>query len=545
MKSQELKSDKNLTNKGNIKMKNILDINTRKEIIKEILGEENKARKEESYKRFEVWKNKHSKYILDALNREFSKDTVKNMRTVTSINIVKRIINSKSSIYKQKPKRIFNNASEELSAYIENIYQEALANVKLKKSNKILNLEDQALIQIVPKDGKLELITYYPHNYDVVPDDVDPEKAQAYIISSFDKETQVNALSGNTSLNSGYVYGNQKQFSDNINQIIADPDDYKLKQMRMVWWSDRYHFTTNGLGDVIDPDTNDIAGNSFDVQNVVNPIEKMPFIDIAKDKDFEYFVNTDSTLVQFCIELGVVLSDTSNINRLQGYSQAIIKSVEKPQDLQVGPHSVIHLPIDPTKPEISPDFSFVSPNPDLQSSLSLLNTFINLYLSSEGLDSKTISTDGQVKQFASGLERLLAMVDRFEASQDDFDLYESVEQKAFDLLKAWNNYLVSKTTDNAGVDYVNQTIPDDVMLEIEFAGPEAIETNQEKQGQVLALYKEGLMSKKMAIMQTQSLTEDEAENIIEDIEEEKQMAIPIKLIQQDNQQEDNNNGESN
>ena len=521
-------------------MANILDIRERKRIIDEILSEENKRRKEESYKRYEIWKSKHGKYILDALNREFSKETVKNMRTVTSVNIVRRIVNAKSSIYRHEPKRTFVNASEETANYLNELYKEAYANLKLKKSNKIYNLEDQAALQIVPKDGRLQFMAYYPHNYDVVPDEMNPEKAAVYVLSAYDKMVQLSQLDNLTSKSAGYLYGNQRRTQDYVNQQIADPDDYKLKNLRMVWWSDEFHFTTNGKGEYIDPDTG-LEVADLPADKLLNPIQINTFIDIAVDKDFEFWVDSESTLVQFCIELGVMLSDTSNINRLQGYSQAIIKSVEKPQDMQVGPHSVIHLPLDPTRSELSPDFQFVSPSPDLQSSLALLNTFINLYLSAEGLDSKVINTDGASKTYASGLERLLAMVEKFEASQDDFDLYKMIEKKAFKILIAWNNYLVGRTLDQGGVEMELQAIPEDVVLDIEFAAPQAIQTKKETEESVKLHLDMGLMSKKMAIMELMGKSEEEADQILKDIEKEKAVQVPVSFVQpqQPNLEEDN------
>lgn len=510
-------------------MANILDINERKRIIDEILSEENKSRKEDSYKRYEIWKCKHGKYIMDALNREFSAETVRNMRTVTSVNITRRIVNAKSSIYKHEPTRTFENASQELAEYLKSLYDEAHANIKLKKSNKILNLENQAAVQVVPKDGKLQFMTYYPHNYDVVPDEMNPEKGKIYILSAYDKMNQLNNTEGYTSKSYGTTYAGRKRVRDNVNQVIGDVDDYKLKNLRMVWWSDEYHFTTNGKGEFIDPETG-LETAILSNENILNPIQKLPFIDIAHDKDFQFWVDTENTLTQFNTELGVTISDISNIIRLQGYSQAIIKSVEKPQDIQVGPHSTIHLQLDPTRPELSPDFQFVSPNPDLQSSLEFLNSFINLYLSAEGLDAKTISTKGDQKTFASGLERLLAMVEKFEASQDDFDLYKMVEKKAFDLLKSWNNYLIGRTVDQGGVEMELQAIPEDVELNIDFAAPQAIQTKKETEESVKLHLEMGLMSKKMAIMELMGKSEEEAEEILEEIEQEKAVSVPVSFV---------------
>ena len=71
----------------------------RRAIINEILGEENKARKEDAKTRFEVWKDKSHKFVKAQLEQELSPETVKDMPIISSINLTKAVVREKSAIY--------------------------------------------------------------------------------------------------------------------------------------------------------------------------------------------------------------------------------------------------------------------------------------------------------------------------------------------------------------------------------------------------------------------------------------------------------------
>ena len=73
----------------------VLSLGVRKQFLDEILQEENQRRKEESIRRYEIYKQNQKRFVLQALVNEFSPKTVVSMRTLTSINLTKRIIDQK------------------------------------------------------------------------------------------------------------------------------------------------------------------------------------------------------------------------------------------------------------------------------------------------------------------------------------------------------------------------------------------------------------------------------------------------------------------
>lgn len=518
-------------------MPNILDQNVRVKIIQEIEGQENQARKEKEQKKFDIYNNNQSKYILDALTKEFSREVVKNMRTVTSINLTKRCVDELASIYKKEPQRVFLEASEQEQEQLEMLYKKSKANHKLKQANKLFKLHDQCALHIIPFQGKIDVMVLNPSQYDVIPDEKNPEEAYAYVVSSFDRYNVDVQLSEVQDLQRDTRAGDRRLNQNFTNESIADVDDYKASK-RFHFWTKEFHFVTNDKGQIINPQTNNVS-SEIDSTFLINPIGMLPFIDISINKNFQFFVRSSSDFAQFCVELGVLLSDTSNINRLQGYAQAVMSAAEKPEHLEVGPLLTLFLQLDPNRPELKPSFEFVSPSPNINSSIDLINLFINLFLSSKQLDSKTVSGSQINQSFSSGVEKFLAMVEKFEASQDDYDMFYDVEESLFKMFREWNNVLYNVPPEMGGFmpELSGTLLSPDIELEVNFTKPYLNKTDKELEESVFARIDKGLISKKKAIMALDKVNEEEATALLKEIDEEKQINIPINLVNQEETEE--------
>ncbi len=484
-----------------------MDLGYRKKIIDDINSDENKDRKKESLKRFEIYKNRHERYILKKLNEEFTEKTVREMRKVTSINIAPKIIKAQASLYQSSPIRTFGNIGDSEIESLDAHYAASKVDVQLKIANEYYKLFDQCAIYVVPMDGKLWVKPMAPHLYDVIPDEKNPEKAAVYILNVFDKQQYLNAP----------LEDNEKRLtSDGQNQDIADADDYKSALNRYVVWSNDFHFTMNGQGKILN-----------DLGEIKNDLGVLPFIDVASEKDFEFFCRYGNTVTSFAIDFGVQLSDHSNILRMQGYSQAIIAAEKEPDNLVVGPNHTLFLQMDPNS-SVAPSFSFASPSPDLSSSLETLEVQLKLLLSSQGADPKTISGTSDGTKYTSGLDRLLAMIDKFEATRGDMSLFEGKEDELKDLIIKWNNILQdADDPDIALADKLrNGQISEDCTLEVMYSPPEIIQTKAEKEDSVIKLKKEGLMTTKEAIMQIRDIDEDMAEKVLGELEKEDDLKLP-------------------
>lgn len=519
-------------------------LSVRKQIIDEILGQENKARKEEHIKRFEIYRERQKPFVEELLKQNLSEKTVSEMRKITSINLAKRIIDDIASIYKSEPTRTFQSANgqpltEDQTKQCENLYSMAGANTKFKKANKWHELHGQCAIQTIPRNGVIDIRVLAPHQYDVVPDETDPEKAAAYVINTFDKGSYLQSTSTSAArgLNNPSRNQSSNYVSDRANQSIGDQEDYQQTLMRFVWWTKDLNFVTNGKGQVI---VNDQVIMSPDFNEFMHELGELPFDDVAIDKDFEFWVRAGNGVTDFSIEFLAILSDVFNIHNMQGFAQAIIYSEKPPADMRIGPNQIIHIPLDPNK-EVQPRFEFTSPSPDMQASLSLLENFLRMFLTSKGIDPKTVSGTADTARFNSGIERLLAMIEKFDTSRDSIDLFKFKEKSVFEKMKKWSNLMQTATAPSeTTLPLVESlriaTIPDDVFVTVNYASPEMVQTKSEREDSAIKNIDAGLMSRSEAIQFIRGIDEDKALEVIKKIDAESIIIqdVPVVGEEQDN-----------
>lgn len=507
---------------------NYLAQDERKTILAEITSNtENLARKNQSLMQFEIFKKRQHTFVKEKILQEMGTDAAVNSRIISSINLTPKITNEKSKIYQKAPLRTFIGLNDAQTEHVNEIYDQAKANCKLKKANKIYALQQQACMQIVPKNGKIEFRPFYAHQYDVIPKDNDPEKADAYIISSYDKRQLYRNLFDGNSVSQNPVR-NQGHYSDGINQKIGDPDDY-LEKAIFYWWTEKYNFVTNVKGEILDPITF-IPIEKIPVSEIMNPLGELPFIDIAFDKDFEFFVREGNSTVDFTLDFSLMLSDAAEIARMQGFAQGVMSAVEEPTELKIGPRKLIFLKKSPNgTPESQPTFQFVSPSPDIAATNEMQANYLSMFLTSIDLSPKAINSSGDGdQQYSSGFDRYLAMLEKFESSQDDLDLFTYVEQKAYELVVKWNNIYSSATENGFNEDLAGTSLPEDSTIEVKFAGPEMALSETEKLDTFQAKKELGLISRIQMIMQDQGVDEKTAEKMMTTIDEQnaKDMVAP-------------------
>lgn len=475
-------------------MYNVLDLSFRRSIISEIESDENKRRKAEHQRRSDIYRGKQRGYVLSLLEKEFSKETVSEMRTCTSINLVKRIINEQASVYKSPPTRIFSALSEEQALMMDKVYDVLGVNKYLKSLNQKFKLHNQAFLQIIPKDGSLKFRCLAPHQIDVVPSSDDPEVPEIFIISGFDRTHSQIELERGDDLKQDSQY----RLGDGVNQKIADHDDFKTKRV-YAFWTKHYNFLTNEYGEIISGDT------------IENPIGMVPFVEIASEKDQQFWVDAASSVVEFNLDFSVVLSDTCNTNRLQSYAQPVISAERLPENVRVGPNHILFLPLDPTRPEMKPTFEFATPSPDMASSLELQDRLVSYFLTCEGIDPKTISGKTEGHKYASGLERLLAMIEKFEATQNDYDAFSILEKKSYMIISRWLN--IMQNVDSTIEQLKIGELPEDAGLIVKFSRPEIIRTASELEDSVIKRLDAGLISKAEAISELRGVDLEKANEI--------------------------------
>lgn len=491
---------------------NILDAEVRKQIINDIKSSENVARKRNEQRKFDIYRKRQALYVLERLTSEFDPKTVKGMRKILSINPCKRIVDEQASLYVDEPDRHWTNAenNEQLLEQLKNLYSLGKIDPQFRLANRYFKLHGQSCLYVLPKKGKIIARALTPKDYDVIPDADDPEQAFAYVLNIFDANLHKTTPSPTLENSSASSYN----VNDNRNQLIADANDPKLANERYVFWSAEVHLTCDGRGEIVDGLLEQ------------NPIERLPFIDLANEKDFQFFVQLGSDVAEFVIDLLLQLSDLANTVKFQNYSQAVISSPNQPVGLNIGPDKVLWLQTDPNSDAPPPNFEFVSPSPDIMGTLELVNVMLKMFLSSHGLNPGTVSGKNELEKFTSGIDHLLANLDKFKASKEDMDVFRAAEQEMFEIMRAWHTVLFNVTDEMALNDELKlSVIPEDVQLDVAFKEPQAVQTQTETEDSCLKLVQAGLMTKCEAVKRIYGVDDEKAEEMVAELEMERQQRI--------------------
>lgn len=444
---------------------NLLNIEDRVRLIRDIKSTENKGRKYESLRQTEIFNDRIYQHVYERLLRRSAKSTVLEMPIVSSLNLARRVTKQEASIYKQPPTRDFSDLSDDQFAAVTRIYKDMAIDSKMLLSNESFKLQNQNHIMIVPIDGKLCLRVLRNHHLDSIDDPLNPDRPLGYVISQVEKNDVRDF--NQQGVTSGRYDSWTRSTSDAVDQSIGDSDDYKKQLERYVVWTDELNFIMNGHGEIISGD------------DIGNPIGMVPILDVSIEKDYEYWVRQGDSITEFTIEYNALMSDVSQVVRMQGYAQAylIAKDDVVPQNFQIGPNFLIKLPVEEGS-TVRPEFGFANPGADLGGSIAFAETMLATFLTSRGLDPTTVSGKGQVNKASSGVERLLMMIEKFEASRADFDTYERAERHLYQLVKAWHN--VATGTDLLDRTYQASAIPEQSELFIQYAGPELVKSEIDK-----------------------------------------------------------------
>lgn len=482
----------------------------RAEFVKLVKGHENEQRKQRSQRQCRIYQGHLDQYVYEKLRQWFKPRTVKQIPRVSYINIAERVIKDCATIYKRDPVRTFLNASDDLAEDLRMLYKRMFINQRMRVSNQYYKLQDQNHIQPVLVNGEIELRVYKQHLLDAVENEMNPEKADAYSISAFDDDNFLyDPFNVTPTSRIGVSESFRTNTSNRINERIADQDDDKALKERYVVWTPELNFIMNGKGEVISEDDS-------------NPLGEIPIIDISAYKDFKYFIETNFSTTEFSVMYNAMMSSHMHVLKYNGFAQAVIKGPPGmfEDEIEIGVDNALYLPTDPNNPT-EVDYSFVSPSADINGSLESMKMNLSNFLSSRGIDSNIISGTPSATAYGSATERLIANMEKFEQTQDDFSLYERVEQRLFSVIKNMiNTYQDSGLLNPA---YRIGKIPDDVEISVEFARPQLLETDQERIEKLRNKQELGIASRIDAIMEYYDVSRDEAEEMAVRIDMEEGM----------------------
>ncbi len=530
----------------------LLDEGVRKKLLEEMRGPENKRRKAEMFKRYECLKDKTDAYVLQVLACQFSSVTVREMQyAITNISFARTIIDKLARVYSNGVKRTLPKDQADSQVDIDLMAKVIKINSSMKKWNTYVKAFRNTLAYIRPCQGKfkklsLEVSILAPHLYDVVSKTADPREMMAVILSDYRPSRGTLYAQGDAAFGgrSGVTDVSLSRVKDGVNQAIADPDDIAhgdviqidskgkgaerqpgdkagggaddLERERYVWWTENYHFTTNGKGTILAVGGD---GEGADIKDS-NPIKELPFVNLTEDQDEQFWAEGGNDIADSAIKINAFLTHIVHIAVTQGYGQLVMSGKDLPESISVGPNHAIKMNQNSTD-EPTPVAQFISASPPIAELQGLVEMYVALALSTNNLSTKGVSAklDGGAG-FPSGIAMLLDKAESMEDIQEQSELFIEAEPEIWCKLAVWHSLLKARDALEDGLQQL--TLPEDPVVIPEFNKVAPIVSEKEQ----LEIYEKRLqlgLSSEIEILMRDNpgLTEEAAKEKLKKILEEK------------------------
>jgi hypothetical protein len=412
-------------------------------------------------------------------------------------------------------------------------------NKRMKKWNRYFKAFRNTLCYVKPipsrKDPEkkgLELAILAPHLYDVVPLPNDPQGMLAVILSDYIPQREAlyvvgdAAAAGRTKQAKGSIQNLSNPGADGVNEAIADGDDMRVttggallvgdkrtreqqqdpKNRVYVWWTASHHFTTDGEGTFIGEPPGP------------NPVEELPFVNLAEDQDEQFFAEGGSDVADSGIRINAFLTNLLHIAVEQGYGQLVVIGKDPPKNLKVGPNTAIVLPHE-NKDDPTPSAEFKSAGAPIPDLLQTAEMYIALMLSTNNLSTSGVATSlGGGKDFASGVSMILDKAESMEDVNEQAEFFIDAEPEVWCLISKWLKALNGELDESLA----DIELPDEPEVMIQFPQPVPVVSEKEKLEVLDMRIKLGLSTMLEALMRDDpSLTEKTAEEKLKKIAEEK------------------------
>lgn len=489
----------------------MLDAIQVKQIVEEIQAQPEVARRAMAKRRYDIYKDGGRSFLIEKILREFKKDSLAEFRIVP-INLLKKIVDKRAGVYKRPPIRKAELESDQalMDFYVEKMYLDLL----LQKANRYMVLGSNTVIYIVPdmETGKLKARVIPHYQYSLVANPKDHNKIDAFIFSPFVQEGSVSPDSAIPSATGQEGFQENRTIKTEPNLVESLERSTDQSASEYIFWTKEQHFTANASGAVIpDPDAGELEH--------MNPIQMMPVINVARDRDNEAWATQGEDMIDLTIAIQMGWSDVMTIAKHQGFSLLTIISQEEPKNINVGVNRAVWLKQNDQGPQ--PSISYVQAQSPLAEYKSLLTELLGLLLTTNNMDPGSISGSGQARNFTSGFHALIAMADSLEAIEMDKPIMLKAEKQVWQLIKAWHNYLfdLGKLNDEAKL---LGKFSEDFKPSIILADVKPLESEDERIARVEKLIKLGLITQKDALKKIHTeLSDQDVEKKLIEIEEEK------------------------
>lgn len=511
-----------------MKIKNddeILQESVRKKIIEEITGEENIRIKARQLRKHEVYRDRTSKWVIADIEREGFEELTKVQmcNRVSNISICRKIVNKLAQAYVGGVQR---NVEDEVSQEsIERFERELDVNTKMKEADQYRQLFKTTMLGVIPKknnrestdtDVKWEIMlqVFAPWQYDAVEDNYIPTRPRVVIFSEFKEQERINSLFTDDQIRGAagirpFSTNNQQNRGDNREQVIADsPEDEGQQKRQFIWWTDKYHFTTDEAGVIIPEES---------PENLLNPIGILPLVNISQEQDGSFWPKSGEDVVDASVLINKIMTDINFITFHQGWGRLVVSGKNVPKTLVSGPDKALTFSVDGDDP--APQVFYATSNPPIDSWLETVKTILAMVLSTNDLSPRNISARLEANNAASGIALLIEQSESTSDIQDTQQLFRDKEPLMWHIIKKWREVY----DDNLVKD--QQDIPafSDDNVRLVFNQIRPVVSESERLANLKTRKDLGLSTmKELLMLDNPDLSEEEAKQRIEEIANEKQ-----------------------
>lgn len=515
----------------------ILDESIRKQILDEVDGQENQNRRNEAYKRDQIYRDQTRRFVIDKLLQTFDQTTVREMdHSISNVSLYRKVIDKLSRVYSHGVTRKIIGSDDDTKKLNE-LEKLLEFNFHMKNTNRFLKAQKNVAFYLKPcpfidnegnRKFRVRPTVLNQHLYSVVEDFYDRTRPLVYILNNFEQFDK-RSVSLEPSKEGRTIATPQPPIlGDNRDQLIADTKEDENQadeedNRQFLWWSDKWHFTTNRKGAFVDPGTNEPLSITAENQDlIINPIGEKPLVEFAVDQNGSFWSRGGDDLVDGAVLINCLISNLNHIGNIQGYGQLVVTGNKLPRNILTGPDKAILLEHEEGDP--TPTFQYVSADPSLDELRGNIEMQTALLLTTNNLSTSGISTSlNSNGSFASGIA---LMIDKSESQEDVVDQQQIFRDKEPDVWRIINKWLMLYSQEGTlDPDQENLVLSENFEdnFVIDFGQPETIITESERLANIEKRKDLGINTMLELIMRDNpDLTEEQAKEKLADIRKEKQ-----------------------
>lgn len=502
----------------------ILDAGFRKWAIENIIeSDENIDRKKEAQKRYNIYKDKTDCYVKEIYKKEQGENALQEISyRCSNVSVGKSMVNKKAILYVNGVKRTVPD--EDAQKQLDVVVDELNLNSVMKKVNRYEELFKNALLQIYPYKNELtqkwrtKLNVLSPMKYDAIVDANDLETLRGVVFSSYCEHDE------------SFYYTARGESANHPPKNVYEGSRSGLTQDKQyIWWTTKYHFTTNKIGEIID------AGE--DLQNI---FEVLPFINFSYDQDGEFWAKGGDDIIQGSILINVFLTDLFYIAKYQGMGLFYLFGKGVPKNIKVGPSQAITMDVKEGDP--TPQIGFATSNPAIADYLDAIKEYLAFLLKTNKLRPGEFVGKDSVGEAQSGIQEVLQRSELIEDIEDKKELYRDNEPLIYYKYAKIHNFFLEKgllEDDFASIGKIDESLK----MSLNFNDAQSVMTEKEKLEIIKMRSDLNLDTRIDSIMRDNpSLTKEEAEQrlmeILEENVEQKRNAAMATMEDQNGKMQD-------